>query len=387
MYLYRSNYHVLKFEVWVTYGPSSLYRLVWWAEIIRTHIYPRLLLVTNLTLFGSNLKLFIYIRRGYAGKYVPLYAHPCTYITSFSDFDFVVDLFISKIHVRIDDMEKKYEFLATGLASIALSTSQFFLDRPQVLSPCLFCRFISLQRHRVWGPPINSQTLSSGCVTKRLRALFSSILTENSESWPLKHRQSITLMIVVRTADAFMKVWRKENYSGWLSITSILHMLWRSSSWNHEWLKNADVASLERRKMFEIRGAKWDPRCYLCKCCQNKMSQSNIKPPSHMQERPYKVRKFSSHVILSSMRPTFYAARREVLCGRCMRCSSDQWNLHICSVAPSLRCWGSKVLQDNGYSSNVCTSPTSSKRSALTKYLASGECHSTVAPLVILVSW
>ena len=81
------------------------------------------------------------IRKGYAGKYVPLYAHPCTYITSFSDFDFVVDLFISKIHVRVDDMETKYEFLATGLASIALSTLQFFLGRPQVLSPCLSSRF------------------------------------------------------------------------------------------------------------------------------------------------------------------------------------------------------------------------------------------------------
>ena len=152
--------------------------------------------------------------------------------------------------------------------------------------------------------------------------------------------QNISLKVIPRTTDAFMKAWRKECYSCRRSVTSILHILGEAHAETKKRLSDADETSLKRLKIFVPRGPKWYTRCCLRKCWQNNISQSSVKPPSRMQERPQKVRK-SAWQVSSSMRPTFYAACRTALCGRCTGCSRVQWNLHMCSVAPSQGCGGS----------------------------------------------
>ena len=174
-----------------------------------------------------------------------LHMYPCKCIAPFSGFDFEVDFWFENLRGFLRHRNE-----------IHISCDRAFLDcnealtiplgRPHVQSSWLFCRFF-LQRHIVWGPPINSARGRSRGVTKRLLACLNRTLIWNTKDIPLKHRQNISLKVFVRIADPFMKVWRNEYFSCRRSITSIFHMLWRSSSWNRKALKQCEC--MLRRKV------------------------------------------------------------------------------------------------------------------------------------------
>ena len=115
-------------------------------------------------------------------------------------------------------------------------------------------------------------------------------------------------------------------------------------------------------------GLKGIPVALYARVAKIKRLTPMLQLPSRMQQRSHKVRKSASQVVLGSMRIFLSAVCRTVLCGRCTLSSSDQENSPhlLCRAISGMR--GVIGLTNlHGYASNVCTSPTASKMSALTK--------------------